>query len=363
MGKMRKLDRLYEEFERDYSGKSEEEMAKIISDLEKEVAGKESALAGLEGDKKENLSKDIEQGKKRLENLKGYTKNKTQIEKIRVYRDSLVTKLGKEKSIKEKSCELEKKAEEDLIKVSKKLADEKYTMTLDQDEYNGLLEEKARLEKEMKEQSAIYMKSSKRVTELQSKISKCNMAWKTLFVNKDWDEIHRIALQPDTRFTRKIDGEKAQPLSDKKQPVMSKEDEELKKQLSANVTKILEEEHAKRAEAEKEEGKETTKALVEKKDNWFKRMWNKIVTWVNGDKKEDKKTENVTEEKPIEKIEEEKPVEEEKTTTQQERDAFLEGLRQHIDPEYRKTVREGKEAAYIEAHKVQPQVEDREEEK
>ena len=34
--KERKLDKLYAEFEKDYSGKSKEEMDKIISDLEKE---------------------------------------------------------------------------------------------------------------------------------------------------------------------------------------------------------------------------------------------------------------------------------------------------------------------------------------
>ena len=78
--KERKLDKLYAEFEKNYSGKSKEEMDKIISDLEKEIAGKESALEGKEGDEKENLSKDIESKKKRIENLKGYSKNKEQIE-------------------------------------------------------------------------------------------------------------------------------------------------------------------------------------------------------------------------------------------------------------------------------------------
>ena len=71
MKKERKLDRLYIEFDKEYSGKSQEEMEKIISNLEKEIAGKENSLESLEDEKRENLQKNIEQGKKRLENLKG----------------------------------------------------------------------------------------------------------------------------------------------------------------------------------------------------------------------------------------------------------------------------------------------------
>lgn len=44
-----------------------------------------------------------------------------------------------------------------------------------------------------------------------------------------------------------------------------------------------------------------------------------------------------------------------KTATEQQKDAFLESLRQHVDVEYRKEVREAKEQEYINKHKAQEQ--------
>lgn len=347
MKKERKLDRLYVEFEKEYSGKTQEEMERIISDFEKEIAGKEASLEGLEGEKKENLAKNIEQGKKRLENLRGYTKNKTQIEGIRKYKISLEKKLEQETATRDESSELLKQAKKDFEEVSKKLADEKYTMTLDQDEYNALLEEKARSENEKKLQAERYLKSSKRVTELQSKIGKCNLAWKTLFVNKSWDDIQRMALEPNTRFTRKVDSEKEVPLSAKKREKQSPrdiEEEKVRKEIAKNVKKIQEEDKM-----------EKTTALVEKKEGLFKRMWHKLVSWVKGEEKEEEEKEEF--------VSKDQPDDQKETTTKQERDAFLDGLRQHVDVEYKKAVREEKDAQYRETHKVQPKKEEKQDEK
>ncbi len=44
-----------------------------------------------------------------------------------------------------------------------------------------------------------------------------------------------------------------------------------------------------------------------------------------------------------------------KTATEQQKDAFLESLRQHVDVEYRKKVREAKEQEYIDKHKAEEQ--------
>lgn len=342
MKKERKLDRLYTEFEKQYSGKSQEEITEIISDLEKEVAGKESSLEGLEGEKRESLQKDIEQKKKRLENLRGYSKNKTQIEGIRKYKVSLEKKLEQEIATRNESKELLEQAKKDLEEVSKKLTDEKYTMTLDQDEYNALLEEKARSENEKKLQEERYLKSSKRITELQSKIGKCNLAWKSLFVNKSWDDIQRMALEPNTRFTRKVDSKKEVPLSAKKREKQSPrdiEEEKVRKEIAENVKKIQEEDKM-----------EKTTALVEKKEGFFKRMWHKLVSWVKGEEKE-------------ELVSEDQPDVQKETTTKQERDAFLDGLRQHVDVEYKKAVKEEKDAQYRENHKAQPKKEAKQGEK
>lgn len=356
MKKERKLDRLYTEFEKQYSGKSQEEMTEIISDLEKEVAGKESSLEGLEGEKRESLQKDIEQGKKRLENLRGYSKNKTQIEGIRKYKVSLEKKLEQEIATRSESKELLEQAIKDLEEVSKKLADEKYTMTLDQDEYNALLGEKARSENEKKLQEERYLKSSKRITELQSKIGKCNLAWKSLFVNKSWDDIQRIALEPNTRYTRKVDSEKELPLSVKGREKQDPRDieENIVKEIAKNVKELI-----------VEEKKEESTALVEKKEGFFRKIWNKLKNWINGEEKENKivsgdKEEEVSHEQDTtDKKEEVSP--EREATVKKERDAFLEGLRQHVDVEYRRAVKEEKEQQYNEAHKVHPKEENTEE--
>ena len=335
MKKERKLDRLYIEFDKEYSGKSQEEMEKIISNLEKEIAGKENSLESLEDEKRENLQKNIEQGKKRLENLKGYSKNKTQIEGIKKYKVSMEKKLKQEIAIKDESSELLKKVSKELHEVSKKLSDEKYTMTLEQDEYNALLEEKAKCENEKKLQEERYLKSNKRITELQSKIGKCDLAWKTLFVNKSWDDIQRIALEPNTRFTRKVDSEKHLPLkNNKNQNLIHQQEEEIKQEIAEDVKRI------------EEDRMETTTALVEKKEGFFKRMWHKFKKWIRG-------------EEIKEVVSETQPDVSKESTTKQERDVFLEGLRQHVDVEYRKAVKEEKDAQYKEAHKVQPKKEEK----
>ena len=70
-------------------------------------------------------------------------------------------------------------AEESLRDANAKLANEKLTMEMDQYEYNALLEQKAQAEKDVKEQTEIYKKAKDRILELQTKIGKCDLAWKT----------------------------------------------------------------------------------------------------------------------------------------------------------------------------------------
>ena len=355
MKKERKLDRLYAEFEKDYSGKSIEEMDKIISDLEKEIDGKENALKSLEaGEKRENLEKSVEQAKNRLQNLKGYTKNRSQIEAIIKYRDLLIKKKDEHINKKAESYKVYNEALRTYREVTKKLADEKYTITLDGDQYNALLQQQADSKKEMNNQAKIYNYSKAKIIELETKISKCNLAWKTLFVNKDWDEIHKIALNDEKRFTRTVETNKPDPVKVKKQETQkdSKESEEkIQKVISENVNAIINKEKQPTV-AEKVE----TTALVEKKENFFKRMWKKFVKWLEGEDEEKETTSEEKTKKSSETIKDKKEDDKEKVeskTTKQERDAFLDGLRQHVDLDYRESVKKEKEKAYIEQHRAQ----------
>lgn len=334
--KERKLDKLYTEFEKDYSGKSKEEMDKIISDLEKEIAGKESSLEGKEGEEKENLSKDIESKKKRIENLKGYSKNKEQIEGIRKYKNSLEGKLKTvQKTLADDKKEL--KVEEKALKeINKKLSDENYTMSLDQNQYNSLLEEKAKRTSEVEKLSKEICTASDRVEDLKAKISKCNLAWKTLFVNKDWDEIQRIATTDQKRFTRKID-EKNEPISEKKKASPEK-----------MVNAILENVQQKMGkDVEKIQAESESKAVVPvKKESFWKKAWNKFKQFIRGDYQENAPTKDA-----------ETGKENKEESTKSDRDAFLEGLRQHVDKEYSKEVKTKEEERKIEAHKAQSKTE------
>lgn len=348
-----KLDKLYAEFEKDYSGKSKEEMDKIISDLEKEIAGKESALEGKEGDEKENLSKDIEAKKKRIENLKGYSKNKEQIEGIKKYKGSLEGKLkAVQKTLEDDKKEL-KVAEKALKEINKKLSDENYTMSLDQNQYNSLLEEKAKRTSEIEKLPKEICIASDRVEDLKAKISKCNLAWKTLFVNKDWDEIQRIATTDQKRFTRKID-EKNEPISEKKKTTPEKMVDAILEDVQQKIGKDVEE-----IQTEKDESKAVVPA---KKESFWKKAWNKFKQFIRGDYQENTPTK---EDEPSK----DDSVAQKEESTKSDRDAFLEGLRQHVDKEYSKEVKAKEEESKIEAHKKaqskteKPQTEKDEEER
>lgn len=324
-----RISEVYTEFENSYKGKSKEEMDKVVSDLEKEIAGKEAVLDSKEGEIRENISKDIEAKKKRLNNVKGYVKNKEQIEGIKKYKGTLETKL---KTVLKTKTDSKKKldaAAKKLQNVEKKLNDEKYTTKLDNMQYNELIKQKANYTKDVETYSKQYCESRDREAELKAKISKCDLAWRTLFVNKDWDEIQRIATTDKQRFTRKIT-EEQEPISKKKkgtpQKVAKSAMDKVQREISENVSKIMDE--------QKEEDKQEVKDLVPvKKENIFKRIWNKVKNFVS--RKEEKVVQE-PEEKPVNK----------------ERDAFLEGLRKHVDVEYREANKAEKIEQEKESHKA-----------
>lgn len=330
--KERKLDKVYKEFDQNYQGKTKEEMDKIISDLEKEVTGKENALVGKEGKEKENLSKDIESKKKRLNNLKGYTKNKNQIEGIKNYKTSLEGKLVNVQKNKENIKKQLAAKEKKLLDIEKKLADENYTMSLDQNKYNKLYNDRVKYTDEVKKIRQEYKTLSNRVEELKMKISKCDLAWRSLFVNKDWDEIHKIAITDTKRFTRNVN-EKNEPISQK--------DIDPKDEVG-KMAETIHENIMGKIKGNNEVEQDPTKALVPIKESFFRRTWNKIKQFFKEARQEGKgnvvETQNINREEP------------EVKAVKQDRDKFIDGLRQHVDVEYKKEIREAKEAELHKKH-------------
>lgn len=292
--KKRALDKAYEEIDAKYKDMSEEDMKKEMETLKKEITGKEKALENLDGEAREKMKKDLEKKNNRLKNLEGYSKNKTQISKIIDYRGRL--------------------------EASKLLKDENKTMEMDQNEYNDLLTKKENAEKEMKSQKEIFEKAQAKAKDLEAKIGKCNLAWRTLFTNKTWDDIQLRAKQTKGRFTRKKDEEIIE------EPIEI-EDKEIKEQIGKNVRKIQEEQKEKKNLP----AKVTTWTKIK---NFFKSIPAKI--------KEKFGKEDV--------MEEEKPTKQ-KSTKQQKAD-FLDALRQNVDVDYREAVKKAKEQKYIDQHKA-----------
>lgn len=344
MKKLTKLDKTYEEIDKTYGEATEEQMQEAIENLKKEIDGKKDTLAITEeGEKGDALKANIEALEKRLNNLKGYSKNKVQIERIKQYRGTLEQKLQVEIEKKETHKNNLKTLVPELEEVIKKLKDEKYTMTLDQYEYNSLLEKRETLFKAVKDNRDGQELSSKRIMELKAKIGKCNLAWKTLFVNKDWDEIQRRAMSDEKRFTRRVD-EKNPPIKgDNEERTTSKIDrndfDNIEREVAESARRMMEEEENKKA---KENGDSSAPPAPisrwTKIKNFFRSIPSRLKATFG---KEDKSSES------------EKDNSQESKT--EARDQFLEGLRQYADTEYRQQVRQKKEKAYMEAHKVKPE--------
>ena len=287
--KKRALDKAYEEIDAKYKDMSEEDMKKEMETLKKEITGKEKALENLDGEAREKMKKDLEKKNNRLKNLEGYSKNKTQISKIIDYRGRLEAKLANVIAVKDDSKKAYAEAKKEFVEASKLLKDE-----------NKIKETLAK--------------------DLEAKIGKCNLAWRTLFTNKTWDDIQLRAKQTKGRFTRKKDEEIIE------EPIEI-EDKEIKEQIGKNVRKIQEEQKEKKNLP----AKVTTWTKIK---NFFKSIPAKI--------KEKFGKEDV--------MEEEKPTKQ-KSTKQQKAD-FLDALRQNVDVDYREAVKKAKEQKYIDQHKA-----------
>lgn len=373
MGKRKsdKLETVYQNIDLKFKDASEEEIREEIArgnlqieennneieKLKETIKTKQQLIEALEGKDEsetspriqkaiEDASKELEEAQNKLKdyelkiseikngetNLIAYSKNKNQIKQIRTFKESIAKKLPVEIAKRDDSKAKMEAAEESLRDANTKLANEKLTMEMDQYEYNALLEQKAQAEKDVKEQTEIYKKAKDRILELQTKIGKCDLAWKTLFTGKSWDEIQRRALDPNTKFTRHIDEDTK---LNRKSGI--KEDK-----LINNIAKTVDE--VRNEQEDQITNDENADLPVptskhprwEKFKNFFKNAGRKLKELFVGEEPE----------------QEEVDVSEMKNIPQEKRDQFLEELRRHVDKEYGKKIRDQKEAMYTEQHKA-----------
>lgn len=372
MGKRKsdKLETMYQNIDLKFKDASEEIREEIargnlqieennneIEKLKETIKTKQQLIEALEGKDEsetspriqkaiEDASKELEEAQNKLKdyelkiseikngetNLIAYSKNKNQIKQIRTFKESIAKKLPVEIAKRDDSKAKMEAAEESLRDANAKLANEKLTMEMDQYEYNALLEQKAQAEKDVKEQTEIYKKAKDRILELQTKIGKCDLAWKTLFTGKSWDEIQRRALDPNTKFTRHIDEDTK---LNRKSGI--KEDK-----LINNIAKTVDE--VRNEQEDQITNDENADLPVptskhprwEKFKNFFKNAGRKLKELFVGEEPE----------------QEEVDISEMKNIPQEKRDQFLEELRRHVDKEYGKEIRDQKEAMYAEQHKA-----------
>lgn len=332
-----KIEEKYNEYKMKFAGRSEEEIAQGIANLEKQIEEKNNLLKDAENkEDKEKLESIIKKMKQEKDNMSGYNKNKDKIEKIRNYKARLNEKiepLKEQKSVLEESLkEYQENNKETLENINKTLKDTKKTENMDNEQYNDLLEQKEKIEAGRQEIQKKIDDVQKRIDVLASSMSKCDLAWRSLFNDKSWDEIHARAV--NTRYTRKVkdinkedknQGDEARESSKNSQKVQTSKKENDSKDM-VEVSEF----------AEKH-------PILAKFFNWCKRGLNKVghIFYTREDPFYEGKSE------PQDK-------QDEKQENTGARDAFIEELRRHVEND-----KADKEQAYIEKHK--PKVKTQEE--
>lgn len=382
IGKKASITKLIEKSKKEKNEERKNEIMQNALDERKKIATINKEKTMLEEKRNKNL--------KRKENIKGYIKNKNQIEKIKKYKVTLEKKvsnvniktqltkhnlevvnqsiknindrLGTSKEILNTQRETVKKLKKELVYLekqskinimdksknyvkeltNKRIQLNKAEKDLKQKEnvVNNIKKEFQEKMSEVNKLKEIIQNCDKEMKTLIGAISKCDLAWKTLFVNKDWDEINRRTVKDGKCYTSN-----------------KTEQEKNENQEKIETEKIKDQEEVKEEKTEGEK-KETEKSLMKvEKANIFKRIVNaikslkpfknKITTdtkWSGEVVVGNIELENIeleSEKVETQKIEPEKG--KDKDVKQDSKDAFIEALRLRVDDDYKKQYDEMKE--------------------
>lgn len=362
-----KLNDIYEKINSEYSNNgtiNEEKIKKDVELIDKQINGMKNSVTKTNDEEKQKAI--LEQIKKlelRKQNLEGYSKYNSQIDKIRNYKTSLSNKLSRME--KEKiDCDKKITSLEGRLSVQNKKMNElnkkndpSKTVNLTNEEYDDLQEKIKqtkelieKIQKDLNEQKTKKELYEKKVTELKGKVGKCDLAWKTLFTNKDWDEIQRRSLGENKSYTKKQE--------------QNLEKEQGKEENKENSKTISENNNSKALVPTKKI------SIFKRFTNFMKRTADNVKNFFGFDIEENEVIEEKEEEIRTEKIEGIKAkkakeeiemlAEEKETTNATKKDNFLEGLRFNVDQEYRDNINRNKEQAYIEKHKIKNEPVDKE---
>lgn len=334
--KKNKLDSIYEDFNKQYKVDGSIDKEKLDKDLDvaiKKIEGiTKSINKETDANKIKKMQEEIKKTESRRQNIEGYLKYSSQIEKIQKYKAQLsnkivdITKKREVGKTKYQTLVNELNAEYEKMFILKKQNDPKETINLTSQEYDELQENiiinKEKIEKihnKMKEIKAQNDNYDKKIDELKGKIGKCDLAWKTLFTNKDWDEIQRRSLGKGNTYVQTNQKKSVLPQT---MPIPTQP-----AKTSATMPLVQ---------------KET---IFGKFKNFIKRTANNIKNFFANE--QEVKT------NPIQ-----KNIPQQVTpTAQSEKDMFIEGLRVHVDENYKQEKTEKKEKEYIEKHKIKEESE------
>lgn len=327
---MRKLDKAYEDIDSKYQ-KNPEGLKEELKNVETKLASKKELLGKLTKTAPEELvdktKKEIADLEKRANNLEGYSKYANQIHSIQNIKSRFDTKLQKTKQLKIDIIKSIEEAKNNIKEANEKLADKEYLKTITNEEYNKLImapeENKKLIEKQEKE----LVNIEKSIIKLQSEIGKCDLAWRTLFANKDWDEI-QLRVESGKKMTREI--------TEQTPPIKPKHNEKKSKmsQIISNIGRatdtVLNTIGIETIEEEVIEEPELPAKITrwDKVKSFFRNIKDKFIGTKNKEEKSDNELVNT------------------------ERDEFIEGLRKYADKDCRQEVKKETNEKNKQAHQV-----------
>lgn len=361
----------YEEYKVKFEGKSDEEIQKSISNLDEAIQEKTLEMKKtVNTEEKDKLESIISKMKQERDNIAGYNKNKSQIEKIRSYRNKLNEKIKPLEVEKQKAkIELQNNknaTEETLQRINKILQNPKETEKLDQNQYNNLLILKEEHEKKRAEIQNRINEIEGKIDTLKSSVSKCDLAWRSLFNDKSWDEIQVRALN-NKKFVNKEKNKetnkeintdaKEQESKTKQETSLTKQDDFAKRhpilaKIRNLLKKIVSRKNNRVSDKELDEvayyTDKTDTSLIKQESfaekhpilNKIRDLASNVKTFVTSKFNKTETSKNI----------------DETTEKSNERDAFIEELRRHVNND-----KSDKEKAYIEKHKAKNKEENKQE--
>lgn len=289
--------------------------------------------------------------------IEGFLKNHEAIDKIIELRDNTKEAIKKLETKLEKEKEQAKKYEEIEQLEARVEAGKGINSTISNEEYLALVSELEEKRASLGKKPNVE-KIEKEIESKKMMVTKCNLAWKCLFRNETWDDIHIKAVRINSQKKVKQEEIEQQENNEEQEVQQNHEENEEVQQISVE-------------NREQTGNTKQRKSIGERVKNWFFEEENEEVEQENDNNmvvydefarkhpvfakirdafknRFGKKKENNIRNQEIEQqenIEQEVPQQEEKTI----RDAFIEELRAHVEKDNSR--KEALNQEYIEKHK------------